>query len=205
MTTTPEELAFAVEHGDLSDIEAALADGAHPDVAGASGITPLYCACAKRDVSVVQLLLARGADPNAASTLGRTPMHGAAVHGDPDTMLALVRAGARLDDETTDGRRPANMTPSLNRLYPLLALGADLRAVELEDEFLQAEMQRSRLEAAVLAGHPAILLYVLEQEPGRSTQELQAALALGRSTRNAKAVIDLLTSWSSRTTAWRII
>jgi hypothetical protein len=70
-----ERLFHGARHGDVAEIERALADGAHVDRASPiDGKTALFRAAVFGRVDAVRSLLAHGADPNARGNDGRTAL-----------------------------------------------------------------------------------------------------------------------------------
>jgi ankyrin repeat protein len=120
--TTP--LIRASKAGDLDALRVLLAHGAKPEVATASGITPLMAACGigsstidtrgrykteAQAVAAVEILLAAGVDINAADRNGQTALHGAARWGWNELVKTLVAHKADLMAKDVQGRTAADI------------------------------------------------------------------------------------------------
>src|SRR5262249_52287268 len=92
----PPDAQFA---GTLECVKALLPRGADPNVAGATGITPLHWAATRGNQPVVEYLVSRGANVNAVYHLKKpwTPLMDAVKSEHFETARFLRRNGATLD------------------------------------------------------------------------------------------------------------
>ena len=88
--------------GDVAGILNALRDGAHPDVVGKHGITPLLTAVACENTKGVQALLKAGADPNLHEPGHSSPTLRATVVKNPAVLKILLASGG--DPNAIDGQ-----------------------------------------------------------------------------------------------------
>lgn len=123
------ELLAAAEAGDVSKIEAALAQGANFEATDPEGRTPLYLAASKGTTSALQALLARGANAKVTNSFGFAPLH---MAGNGDVVRALVAAGADPQQKHPEtGRMPihyASGRGNLEVIQVLLELRVDINS-----------------------------------------------------------------------------
>lgn len=126
-------------------------------------VTPLHLAAQFGHWKVMTELVKAGADLEAKNSAGSTPLHVAAQKGHSTAMEALIDAGAN-----PDTRLPCGETP----LYSAAVRG-DLGAIRMllrakVNPLLGKTLQQSGqtwlpLTAAVVAGHPTVVLELIQQ------------------------------------------
>ena len=125
--TPGDELASAIDRGNILAVKALVEDGTDPDTPIAYGdntVTPLMKAAGRGRRDIVKYLLSKGAKVNARNADGDTPLMEAVKRGFDDIVVLLVDAGA--DVKARDGRG--------NTAFSLAAFGAHL---EIADVLLQ--------------------------------------------------------------------
>ena len=122
-----------------------LHNGAHVDVRGKSGFTPLYDAAWYGDFEIVQLLLDYKADPKTRTVTNHTPMHvvpegsqSLDIHHHSPQMLAdvarlLSEHGADLNAQANDGETPLHMAAKWGQVAVVRVLLEHGANVGLED------------------------------------------------------------------------
>lgn len=133
MQNTVNELAGAIERGDLDEIEAMVS--AEPELANAvfaEGSTPLHLATLCNHKEIVKFLISNGADVNVKDDNGYTPIFGAVFDyeaGDrSETVKMLIAYGADVNATDTGGLTPlhnAAMNGKRQMIELLLANKAD--------------------------------------------------------------------------------
>jgi general secretion pathway protein A len=91
------------EAGNLSKVQASLAEGTSPDVQDTTGITALMVAVVHDRGAVAELLLARGANVNAADDGGVTALMLAANNGRTALLQRLINRGATVNVRSAAG------------------------------------------------------------------------------------------------------
>lgn len=150
MTQTPDtaDVFRAVENGDFTALQQALAAGFNLDTRDENGNTLLHRACfwyGKTGYTMVQLLLQAGADVHARNQEGQTPLATyveTTAYADEDEELTdiadlLLRHGAEVNVRYAEGRTPlheAAHTGTCAMVQWLLQAGADVNAADEEGE-----------------------------------------------------------------------
>ena len=107
-------------------IEALLAKGVKPNVATASGMTPLHTAVSYDRLDAIRALLKGGADPNSQATRsGLSPLHFAKS---PEAVRLLLAHGADLNIRSLKGLTPAHLVSDANTIKVMALRGAKLNA-----------------------------------------------------------------------------
>jgi ankyrin repeat protein len=88
-------LREAAQSGNITRLNALLAERIDIDARDANGRSALMLAVLHDQQQAVNSLLAAGADPNAADSTGTRPLQAAIVGARPEIVAALRRAGAR--------------------------------------------------------------------------------------------------------------
>jgi ankyrin repeat protein len=114
-----QELFLAIDHRDLSQVQALLAKGADPNARNGLEFTPIYIAAASHQTDVMQALLKAGAD-NAAQTTYGTPLSFAAMGGNVDGAKLLLGQGVKCDIPRTDGLTPLMLAANIG-VTPIVA------------------------------------------------------------------------------------
>lgn len=94
---------------ELSQLQAAIDNGADVNEVGAEGTTPLIEAVYRRRENLVKFLLEKGADPNLKNEKGITPLYAAldGEYGASDLLVkTLVAAGSRVNEPVSGGWTP---------------------------------------------------------------------------------------------------
>lgn len=202
-------LVDAANFFEVAKVESLLAGGADPNVADASGFTPLHAAAWMGDDEgpdqptgrIIAALLRAGADPHARHAEGWTPLHHA-VEGDAPNataVAALLAAGADPDARDDAGRTPlhaaadqAGRERALECVRRLLAAGVD-RTVRDGNGQTALDLAReavARWEAIVAAGpaeFPAILRMSADDMAAMLARSLAEARELVRCLEGAGA------------------
>lgn len=132
-----DELAIAIERGDLAKVKA-LVEGGNPAdtpiVYGENKETPLLKAAGSGQTAIVKYLLSKGANANfKTAEFGQTPLSQAVTRGFDDTVEALLKGGAdpRIGDR--NGYTPfalAVMGGKFDIAEMLLEKGADVNGTD---------------------------------------------------------------------------
>ena len=101
--------------GDRAGVQAALAMGADPWEADASGNTALHHAAAQGRTGLIDVLVGQGAQVDQRNGSGQTPLHLAALGGHALTALALLGQGAQVRAKDRRGRTPADLAQAHQR------------------------------------------------------------------------------------------
>jgi ankyrin repeat protein len=96
----------AVMYGDVEQVKALIADGAHVNAKDKLGATPLHRAAERGSAVIVELLIAKGADVNVKCRLDRTPLHQAASKGHKDVVQILLDSDAKINTKSGMGMTP---------------------------------------------------------------------------------------------------
>lgn len=144
------DLWTAVRHGDLKEIQAALASGAKINAQDdAHGITPLSWAAMSGNKDAVVFLIEAGADVNVRNSDGATPLIAAAFFGRSEVIKALLEHGARVDLVNDEGAGPLAMDIHWNTTaHKARALGIDVDKYQVR--------QGRKDSTAILREHGAI-------------------------------------------------
>jgi len=136
-------LLNAAEEGDLQKVNDLLDKGAHVNVRGENGTTPLMWAAWNGNIEMAMLLVKRGADVNARTELGAADAHGetvlmiASFQGHVEMVELLISKGVRVND--VDGKgRTARMFGAVNGHESVVR-------ILKEREILEAAAARARL------------------------------------------------------------
>ena len=116
-------LHLATARGDVSAIEAALANGIPVDLLAADGLAPLHWALARKEPSIMKLLLERGSPVDVRSDEGATPLMNVVQSKSFDLFSFLLDNGA--DVNARD-----------NRGFTALHRAAEMGQVEMVRELL---------------------------------------------------------------------
>jgi ankyrin repeat protein len=103
--TPGEDLASAIDRGDILAVKALVEDGADPDTPieyGENKVTPLMKAAGRGRRDIVRYLVSKGAKVNARNADGDTALMEAVKRGFDDIVSLLFEAGA--DVKARDGR-----------------------------------------------------------------------------------------------------
>lgn len=124
----------AAGRGDLTAVEALLAEGTEADERGPNAETPLIAAALAGEASTAELLIAHGADVMARNEGGLTPLHAAAYSGSVEVARLLLDHRAELEDRANiSGATPLMVAAEENRVAVaelLISQGADLRVTD---------------------------------------------------------------------------
>jgi ankyrin repeat protein len=125
-----KSLIQAAEGGDLTTVQAMLAQGADPNAMGPLSAA-LHCAAFEGHLEIVTTLLQGGSNPNLADIKGLYPLQLAASKGRMAIAQALIAAGADLEARTRHGGTALHVAaasdfPDMVQL--LLAAGAAIEA-----------------------------------------------------------------------------
>lgn len=149
MTQTPDtaDVFRAVENGDFTALQQALAAGFNLDTRDERGNTLLHRACRQgaAGYDMVQLLLQAGADVHARNQEGQTPLAtyvGTTAYADEDEELTdiadlLLRHGAEVNVRYAEGRTPLHEAAHMGTcamVQWLIQAGADVNAADEEGE-----------------------------------------------------------------------
>lgn len=94
-------LLNSVLKADVSEVTAAVRNGANVNAKGPDGLTPLMVACGLGQAQAAALLLTAGADPLAMeSRMGAAAIHKAAQSGNADVIALLLEHGAFIDHQS---------------------------------------------------------------------------------------------------------
>lgn len=113
--------------GDLSEVQALLAEGEPVDRRDEAGSTPLMAAAKADRTRVIRLLLASGADPDATDRFGKSALWYAYDYGHPEAFRMLLDSGASADFLLEDAGPPG--TPEKRRMYDLAREHALVRSI----------------------------------------------------------------------------
>eukprot|EP00698_Gefionella_okellyi_P013851 TRINITY_DN3825_c0_g1_i1.p1 TRINITY_DN3825_c0_g1~~TRINITY_DN3825_c0_g1_i1.p1 ORF type:complete len:694 (+),score=214.97 TRINITY_DN3825_c0_g1_i1:156-2237(+) len=90
----------------ISDVYAALAEGADINAVDGNGNAMIHIACIRQSTELLQIALEKGANVNICDHRGNTPLHIAARRNDPDIATTLIQNGANIDAISNDGNTP---------------------------------------------------------------------------------------------------
>ncbi len=107
---------FAIDRGDVSDVDAMIAAGTLINTPESYGETPLYFAIAKGNAEIVQKLIDAGAYFNKFEDDGSTPLYHAASMGYTDIVQKLIDAGADLNRVSRNGSTPLDIAKKNSHL-----------------------------------------------------------------------------------------
>ncbi len=100
-----QDIFLAIDHRDVTALQALLKAGGDPNSRNGLGFAPLYIAAASHQPDAVDALLKAGAKPDLASTYGTPLMFACATNNVPDAMRFLS-LGANPKYQRTDGLSP---------------------------------------------------------------------------------------------------
>jgi ankyrin repeat protein len=91
-----EQLHFAAQDGDVSEVKRLLNEGYQPNVFDELGRTPLHYAAEHGHLQVMEVLITSGADVNAhdESVIGNTPLRDVAHNCSYEVAKILIDSGA---------------------------------------------------------------------------------------------------------------
>lgn len=128
-------LHFAVEAGNIREVEKLLRIGAKPDQQDNDGESPLFTAVRRKDEAAIALLLEKGASFALRSDAGETPLDAAvATANDPAFIDKLRAMGAQFDAPQENARTPLHLAvekgaaPAI--VEYLVAQGMDVNAAD---------------------------------------------------------------------------
>jgi hypothetical protein len=154
-------LHFAAHAGATAVVEALLAAGATPCVAGPRGLSAGHVAARQGHAAALRLLLT--ADPSAVGARAEdrdTPLHLAAAEGHTDVVSICIAGGARLNavgaNASTPLARACAARAGAAAAAALVAAGADIRAAGGAAALLRAASRWSKADAAAPAARAAI-------------------------------------------------
>lgn len=133
-TSANEILLKAVTHGNLKDLERALANGADVNTVNGNQPTALHLATYRCDEAMVRLLISKGANVNAVDENGITPLAWAAGCDDEAIVKLLLDNGADVNVHSSSnafGRTPLHESIYRGKdkiVKLLLDHGADVNA-----------------------------------------------------------------------------
>jgi ankyrin repeat protein len=145
-------LTNACHHDDVDLVRLLLRHGAGPNLALASGHTPLTAAASVGSLEVCDLLIAAGAEIDHADNEGWTPLTQAASKGHTAVVARLIAAGADPNRVTNKGWTPMTMAAENGHdavVARLIADGAEIK--HADDEGWTALMWAAR------NGHDALV------------------------------------------------
>jgi ankyrin repeat protein len=132
-----DQLAIAIEGGDLAKVKSLVEAGNPPDtpiVYGENQQTPLFKAAGSGQTAIVKYLLSKGANANfKTADFGQTPLSEAVTRGFDDTVEALLAGGADQKVGDRNGYTPfalAVIGGKFDVAELLLAKGADLNGTD---------------------------------------------------------------------------
>lgn len=113
---TPQSYLFALQRGDMKQVQIYLAGGIPLDYHFEDGGgTPITVAASSGQAAVVSLLLKLGANPNLTDRGSYTPLHWAAFYGHTAVVSLLLANGAKIDAQQNTGSTPLLLAVIRNR------------------------------------------------------------------------------------------
>ncbi|CAM9931716.1 unnamed protein product [Scytosiphon promiscuus] len=131
-------LYIAARGGYVGVVRLLLENGCPPNVANRDGSTALHGAAYHGRIDTIDLLVRSGADLEAVGRVG-TPLDYAAEAANTASIVALLRHGAAVEGDPDVSKNPLwrivhSGRPTAEALLPLLRRGADVNALEQDDE-----------------------------------------------------------------------
>ncbi|KAH7555126.1 hypothetical protein BM1_07787 [Bipolaris maydis] len=174
---TPLHEAAAYKNGNLEIFQQLINYGSAIYLRSHLGRTILHDAVLAGNIHLFRMLVKTQADVNVGDYLGQTPLHEAAAIDDPNILKHLLSLGASVEKATKHGVTPLmvacwHLPHFQEKLEILLAAGADLHAIDCEDQ--------SVLMWAMHAGpQPDILRFLLDQgaDPQLGVSPLSRAMS----------------------------
>jgi len=168
------ELISRSLEGELSGVQAALANGAEVNAQDEDGTSALMAAAAKGYTKIVQELLAKGADVNAQDEDGYTALMWAAWNDDIEIVSTLLAKGAAVNAKDGGGNTALMLAADNDHLEivsALLAAGADVNAQDKDGH--------TALMFAAWKGHTEIAQLLKAYGAGRSWMLRGGLILLG--------------------------
>ena len=152
-------LLAAASHGDVSEVQRLINEGADVQLGDNAGWPPIIWAAREGHNEVVKLLLEHGANPNVVETgnSNMTPLHWAATSDNVDCVRMLLENGADVNRSTTYGYTALMMaansaSPQLVQLLLDYKPDLDLRNNEGQTALAFVKVSRDRPSHLDLAG-----------------------------------------------------
>jgi uncharacterized protein len=108
-------LHYAVNAGDLAQVQDLLRHGMDPNAQDDNGWPPLHCAAQATSSAVTSALLDAGADVAIRDSFGNTPLFGAVFNsrGEGSVIQLLRSAGADLEAPNNSGVTPVKLARTI--------------------------------------------------------------------------------------------
>lgn len=158
-------LHYAVEKGDIVNIDALIKAGADLNIKDAKGKAPLHYAVLKEKNTIANILLASGADPNVKTPEGNTPLH-YTLKGDDQITHTLMRSGA---DPTIKNDKGLAADPNLVLSYTASKNPNINENVKKISESLEKKPKDTPPKKKTLAGRMSSIGKKLGKMVGRKT------------------------------------
>ncbi len=194
---TPElRLLAAAERGDVSDVRAALSDGADLEARDGAGRTALLLAVLEDRVDAARLLVENGADVNALDERSDTPFLVTGVTGSVAMLMTLLPAGP--DTTITNRYGGVAVIPASERGH-VDYVAAVLEHTDVDVNHVNNLGWTALLEAVILGdgghAHQAIVRCLLDHgaDPRIADKDGVSALEHARQ-RGFKALVETLSA-----------